>query len=163
MAMASSIMAGKRSGELDPLFTGLVYCEVVCAFQSLAQYDQAEEWTTAMERWSRGSVVARAAASVPTPGSVRPNVASRTPGAFSGSRSNHSSPVAEIKGGEGQDEGGDPRHRVHAYGDPGHQRRRHEDHHGGQDGRLQQEDQDVDLPDLSHEGQGQHDRRHVAE
>ena len=30
------------SGELDPLFTGLVYCEVVCAFQSLAQYDQAD-------------------------------------------------------------------------------------------------------------------------
>lgn len=41
------------SGELDPLFTGLVYCELVCAFQSLAQYDQAEEWTAAMERWSR--------------------------------------------------------------------------------------------------------------
>jgi tetratricopeptide (TPR) repeat protein len=42
------------SGELDPLFTGLVYCELVCAFQALAQYDQAEEWTAAMERWSRG-------------------------------------------------------------------------------------------------------------
>lgn len=41
------------SGELNPLFTGLVYCEVVCAFQALAQYDQAEEWTSAMERWSR--------------------------------------------------------------------------------------------------------------
>ena len=42
------------SGELDPLFTGLVYCELVCAFQGLAQYDQAEEWTVAMERWCRG-------------------------------------------------------------------------------------------------------------
>ena len=41
------------SGELDPLSTGFVYCELVCAFQSLAQYDQAEEWTAAMERWSR--------------------------------------------------------------------------------------------------------------
>lgn len=45
------------SGELDPLFTGLVYCEVVCAFQALAQYDQAEEWTSAMERWSRGKPI----------------------------------------------------------------------------------------------------------
>lgn len=45
------------SGELDPLFTGLVYCELVCAFQALAQYDQAEEWTTAMERWSRGRAI----------------------------------------------------------------------------------------------------------
>lgn len=45
------------SGELDLLFTGLVYCELVCAFQALAQYDQAEEWTTAMERWSKGKPI----------------------------------------------------------------------------------------------------------
>ena len=45
------------SGELDPLTTGIVYCEVVCAFQALAQYDLAEEWTAAMERWHRGRPV----------------------------------------------------------------------------------------------------------
>ena len=39
------------SGELDPLSTGIVYCELVCALQGLAQYDLAEEWTEAMERW----------------------------------------------------------------------------------------------------------------
>ncbi len=39
------------SGELDPLSTGVVYCELVCALQGLAQYDLAEEWTEAMERW----------------------------------------------------------------------------------------------------------------
>jgi tetratricopeptide (TPR) repeat protein len=39
------------SGELDPLSTGVVYCEVVCALQGVAQYDRAEEWTDAMERW----------------------------------------------------------------------------------------------------------------
>jgi tetratricopeptide (TPR) repeat protein len=39
------------SGELEPLLTGMVYCEVVCAFQGLGQYDLAEEWTVAMERW----------------------------------------------------------------------------------------------------------------
>lgn len=45
------------SGELEPLMKGVVYCEVVCAFQALAQYDQAEEWTAAMERWCRGQAV----------------------------------------------------------------------------------------------------------
>jgi tetratricopeptide (TPR) repeat protein len=45
------------SGELDPLFTGVVYCEVVCALQALAQYDQADEWTEAMERWRQGQPV----------------------------------------------------------------------------------------------------------
>ena len=39
------------SGDLDPLSTGVVYCELVCALQGLAQYDMAEEWTEAMERW----------------------------------------------------------------------------------------------------------------
>jgi tetratricopeptide (TPR) repeat protein len=45
------------SGELDPLSTGIVYCEVVCALQGLAQYDLAEEWTQAMERWRQGQPV----------------------------------------------------------------------------------------------------------
>jgi tetratricopeptide (TPR) repeat protein len=40
------------SGELDPLSTGVVYCELVCALQGLGRYDLAEEWTEAMERWS---------------------------------------------------------------------------------------------------------------
>src|SRR5439155_19579805 len=42
------------SGELDPLSTGIVYCELVCALQALGQYDRAEEWTNAMERWHHG-------------------------------------------------------------------------------------------------------------
>src|SRR5258706_5181591 len=45
------------SGELDPLSTGMVYCEVVCALQALAQYDLAEQWTEAMERWRHGQPV----------------------------------------------------------------------------------------------------------
>ena len=45
------------SGELDPLSTGIVYCELVCALQALAQYDLAEEWTAAMERWRHGQPV----------------------------------------------------------------------------------------------------------
>jgi ATP/maltotriose-dependent transcriptional regulator MalT len=42
------------SGEVDPLTVGLIYCELVCAWQGLAQYDRAEEWTEAMERWCHG-------------------------------------------------------------------------------------------------------------
>jgi tetratricopeptide (TPR) repeat protein len=45
------------SGDLDPLSTGLVYCELVCALQGLAQYDVAEEWTQAMERWCRTNAI----------------------------------------------------------------------------------------------------------
>jgi hypothetical protein len=45
------------SGQLDPLSTGVVYCELVCALQGLAQYDLAEQWTEAMERWSRTNAV----------------------------------------------------------------------------------------------------------
>jgi tetratricopeptide (TPR) repeat protein len=45
------------SGELDPLSTGVVYCELVCALQGVAQYDLAEEWTEAMERWRPGGAV----------------------------------------------------------------------------------------------------------
>jgi tetratricopeptide (TPR) repeat protein len=45
------------SGDLDPLSTGLVYCELVCALQGLAQYDAAEEWTQAMERWCHTNAI----------------------------------------------------------------------------------------------------------
>jgi tetratricopeptide (TPR) repeat protein len=45
------------SGELDPLSTGLVYCELVCALQGVAQYDLAEEWTEAMERWCQTNAI----------------------------------------------------------------------------------------------------------
>jgi len=45
------------SGELDALLTGVVYCELVCALQAVAQYDLAEEWTQAMERWRHGRAV----------------------------------------------------------------------------------------------------------
>ena len=45
------------SGELDPLSAGVVYCELVCALQGAAQYDLAEEWTEAMERWRAGGAI----------------------------------------------------------------------------------------------------------
>jgi tetratricopeptide (TPR) repeat protein len=45
------------TGELDPLSAGVVYCELVCALQGAAQYDLAEEWTEAMERWRHANAV----------------------------------------------------------------------------------------------------------
>lgn len=45
------------SGGLDRLTTGVVYCELVCALQGLGQYDAAEEWTHAMERWGRTNAI----------------------------------------------------------------------------------------------------------
>ena len=57
LALLNEAAVATVSGELDPLSTGIVYCEVVCAFHALAQYDLAEEWTTAMERWHHGQPV----------------------------------------------------------------------------------------------------------
>jgi len=49
--------AAALSGNLDPLSTGIVYCELVCALQGLALYDVAEEWTEAMERWCETNAI----------------------------------------------------------------------------------------------------------
>jgi tetratricopeptide (TPR) repeat protein len=57
LVMLDEAGATVMSGVLDPLSTGVVYCELVCALQGLAQYDRAEEWTVAMERWSRTNAI----------------------------------------------------------------------------------------------------------
>ena len=57
LALLDEVGVAAVSGDLDPLTTGLVYCELVCALQGLAQYDVAEEWTEAMERWCRTNAI----------------------------------------------------------------------------------------------------------
>jgi tetratricopeptide (TPR) repeat protein len=57
LALLNEAGVAAVSGDLDPLSTGLVYCELVCALQGLAQYDIAEEWTEAMERWCRTNAI----------------------------------------------------------------------------------------------------------
>ncbi len=57
LGLLSEAAVATVSGELDPLSTGMVYCELVCAMQALAQYDLAEEWTEAMDRWRQGQPV----------------------------------------------------------------------------------------------------------
>ena len=57
LALLDEAGVAALSGELDPLSTGIVYCELVCALQGVAQYDVAEEWTEAMERWSQTNAI----------------------------------------------------------------------------------------------------------
>jgi hypothetical protein len=57
MALLDDVGVAVTAGDLDPLSTGIVYCELVCALQGLAQYDAAEEWTETMERWSGSSAI----------------------------------------------------------------------------------------------------------
>ena len=57
LALLDEAGATVMSGELDPLSTGVVFCELVCALQGLAHYDRAEEWTDAMEHWSQTNAI----------------------------------------------------------------------------------------------------------
>jgi tetratricopeptide (TPR) repeat protein len=57
LALLNEAAVATVDGDLDPLSTGVVYCELVCAFQALGQYDLADEWTEAMERWRQGQPV----------------------------------------------------------------------------------------------------------
>lgn len=51
LALLDEAAVATVSGALDPLSAGMVYCELICAMQGLAQYDRAEQWTEAMQRW----------------------------------------------------------------------------------------------------------------
>jgi len=43
------------AGNLDPLTSGQMWCELICAMQWIGQHDRAEQWTEAMERWRQGA------------------------------------------------------------------------------------------------------------
>ena len=57
LALLDEVGVAVVSGDLDALSTGVVYCELVCALQGLAQYGVAEEWTEAMERWCESNAI----------------------------------------------------------------------------------------------------------
>ena len=57
LALLDDVGVTTVSGDLDPLSTGVVYCELVCALQGLGQYDVAEQWTDAMERWCKTNAI----------------------------------------------------------------------------------------------------------
>ena len=51
LALLDEAAVAVVSGELDQMAVGMLYCELLCALQGLAQNDRAEEWTQAYERW----------------------------------------------------------------------------------------------------------------
>jgi tetratricopeptide (TPR) repeat protein len=57
LAKLEEVGVTATGGGLDPLSTGVVYCELVCALQGAAQYDLAEQWTEAMERWCASNAI----------------------------------------------------------------------------------------------------------
>jgi hypothetical protein len=57
LAALDEVGALLMSGGADPLTTGMMYCELVCAAQGLALYDMATEWTVVMDRWRPGAAV----------------------------------------------------------------------------------------------------------
>ncbi len=52
LSQLDEVAALLMSGEVDGLTTGMMFCELICAAQSLARPDLAREWTDAMVRWS---------------------------------------------------------------------------------------------------------------
>ena len=54
LALMDEAAVAATTGELDTVTTAVIYCSVVCSWQALAEYERAEEWTEAMQRWSDG-------------------------------------------------------------------------------------------------------------
>ncbi|MDD9965170.1 MAG: hypothetical protein OXR73_03025, partial [Myxococcales bacterium] len=55
LAMLDEVALELTSGNLDPMTSGQMWCELICAMQWVGQHDRAEEWTEAMERWRKGA------------------------------------------------------------------------------------------------------------
>lgn len=51
LALLDEVAVVLMSGAVDPLTTGMAYCELICAMLGLAQFDRAAEWTAAMDLW----------------------------------------------------------------------------------------------------------------
>jgi tetratricopeptide (TPR) repeat protein len=54
LALLDEVGARLMSGEVDPLMTGNMYCELVCAAQNVGRHDLAREWTEVMDTWRGG-------------------------------------------------------------------------------------------------------------
>jgi class 3 adenylate cyclase len=52
LAILDEASVAAVSGELNPSATGVVFCTANCAFQAVSDFERAEQWTVAMERWS---------------------------------------------------------------------------------------------------------------
>lgn len=55
LRMLDEVAVELTTGNLDPMTSGQMWCELICAMQWVGQHDRAEEWTEAMERWRKGA------------------------------------------------------------------------------------------------------------
>lgn len=51
LELLDDVALSLASGDVDPMTSGMAYCELICAVQGLALYERAGEWTQAMEHW----------------------------------------------------------------------------------------------------------------
>jgi class 3 adenylate cyclase len=58
MALVDEATVAAVSGELDPLTTGVVYCNTITACKELADYRRAGDWTEAAKRWCERQAIA---------------------------------------------------------------------------------------------------------
>ncbi len=55
--LLDEIAVDLMSGQVDPLTTGMMYCELICVAQGMALQDRAQEWTEVMDRWRHGAAI----------------------------------------------------------------------------------------------------------
>jgi class 3 adenylate cyclase len=58
MALIDEATVAAVSGELDPLTTGVVYCNTITSCAELADYRRAGDWTEAAKRWCERQAIA---------------------------------------------------------------------------------------------------------
>src|SRR5688572_1353025 len=51
LALVDEVSIAVASGELSPLVTGIIYCNVIVCCQQIYALDRAREWTAALTRW----------------------------------------------------------------------------------------------------------------
>lgn len=57
LELLDEIAVDLMSGAVDPLTTGMMFCELICAAQGMALHSRASEWTQVMERWRHGAAI----------------------------------------------------------------------------------------------------------
>jgi class 3 adenylate cyclase len=51
LALIDEALVAAGGGDLDPVTTAVVYCLAICVWQSVSDYERAEEWTDALRLW----------------------------------------------------------------------------------------------------------------